>query len=186
MQLSRVALRHPQQILRPLSPGVCTILDRVDQLCARQNRAAIGRARAERLSVSFLCAGRDAILSAQSGGNQIRAEKLFHPGGCVVRANQKAAELAPVIAELRAAGITSKKGTAKALNDRAIPTPRGVGEWRAIQVARVLARLEVKGDGGASTPFFGCFLPNTLLHCLRRGNPCSSSLTASVTTSIAH
>jgi hypothetical protein len=59
----------------------------------------------------------------------------------VVRANQKAAELASVIAELRAAGITSKKGIAKALNKRAIPTPRGVGEWRAIQVARVLARL---------------------------------------------
>jgi hypothetical protein len=59
----------------------------------------------------------------------------------VVRANQKAAELAPVIAELWAAGITSKKGIAKALNKRAIPTPRGVGEWRAIQVARVLARL---------------------------------------------
>jgi hypothetical protein len=59
----------------------------------------------------------------------------------VVRANQKAAELAPVIAELRAAGIMSKKGIAKALNKRAIPTPRGVGEWRAIQVARLLARL---------------------------------------------
>jgi hypothetical protein len=57
----------------------------------------------------------------------------------VVRANQKAAELAPVIAELRAAGITSKKGIAKALNNRAIPTP--LGEWRAIQVARLLARL---------------------------------------------
>jgi hypothetical protein len=35
-----------------------------------------------------------------------------------VRANQIAAELAPVIAELRAAGITSKKGIAKALNKR--------------------------------------------------------------------
>jgi hypothetical protein len=56
----------------------------------------------------------------------------------VVRANQKAAEL---IAELRAVGITSKKGIAKALNKPAIPTPRGVGEWPAIQVARVLARL---------------------------------------------
>jgi hypothetical protein len=59
------------------------------------------------------------------------------------RANQIAAELAPIIAELRAAGITSKKGIAKALNKRAVRTPRGVGEWRAIQVARVLARLEV-------------------------------------------
>jgi hypothetical protein len=52
-----------------------------------------------------------------------------------------AAELAPTIAELRAAGITSKKGIARALNARGVGTPRGVGEWRAIQVARVLARL---------------------------------------------
>jgi hypothetical protein len=57
------------------------------------------------------------------------------------RANQKAAELAPIIAELRTAGITSKKGIAKALNKRAVRTPRGIGEWRPIQVARVLARL---------------------------------------------
>jgi hypothetical protein len=59
------------------------------------------------------------------------------------RANQRAADLdlAPVIAELRAAGITSMKGIAKALNTRAIRTPRGVGPWRSIQVARVLARL---------------------------------------------
>jgi hypothetical protein len=57
------------------------------------------------------------------------------------RANQKAAELAPVIAKLRAAGIMSKRGIAKALNKRAIRTPRGVGQWRAIQVARVLKRL---------------------------------------------
>jgi hypothetical protein len=59
----------------------------------------------------------------------------------VARANQIAADLAPVIAELRAAGITSKKGIARALNARSIRTPRGIGRWRAIQVARVLARL---------------------------------------------
>jgi hypothetical protein len=58
----------------------------------------------------------------------------------VVRAKQMAADLAPVITELRAAGITSKKGIAKALNERAVRTPPGIGEWRAIQIARVLAR----------------------------------------------
>jgi hypothetical protein len=61
----------------------------------------------------------------------------------IARANRIAAEVAPVIAELRAAGITSKKGLAKALNRRAVRTPRGTGEWRPIQVARVLARLPV-------------------------------------------
>jgi hypothetical protein len=38
------------------------------------------------------------------------------------RADQRAAKLAPLIAELRAAGMTSKKGIAKALNKRAIRT----------------------------------------------------------------
>jgi hypothetical protein len=61
----------------------------------------------------------------------------------IARADRIAAEIAPVIAELRAAGITSKKGLAKALNSRAVRTPRGIGEWRPIQVARVLARLPV-------------------------------------------
>jgi hypothetical protein len=57
------------------------------------------------------------------------------------RANQMAAELAPVKAELRAAGIISKEGIAKALDKRAIRTARGAGQWRAIRVARMLARV---------------------------------------------
>jgi hypothetical protein len=59
----------------------------------------------------------------------------------VIRSDQLAAELAPSIAELWAAGITSKKGMAKALNKRSVRTSRGVGDWRPIQVARVLAQL---------------------------------------------
>jgi hypothetical protein len=57
------------------------------------------------------------------------------------RANERAAKLAPVIKALRAKGVTSLNDIAVALNKRGIRTPRGVGEWRAIQVARVLARL---------------------------------------------
>jgi hypothetical protein len=43
----------------------------------------------------------------------------------VVRTNQKAAELAPVIAELRAAGITSKKGIAKGAQQARHPDASG-------------------------------------------------------------
>jgi hypothetical protein len=59
------------------------------------------------------------------------------------RANQKAADLAPIIAELRAAGITSLNGITEALNERGIPTARGSGPWYHAQVRRLLARLEV-------------------------------------------
>ncbi len=52
----------------------------------------------------------------------------------------RAADIAPVIAELQAAGITSLRAIAAALNDRAIPTAKG-GAWSPTQVMRVLARV---------------------------------------------
>jgi hypothetical protein len=58
------------------------------------------------------------------------------------RARQQAAGgFAPTIEELQAAGVTSLRAIAEALNERGIPTARGVGEWKAGQVRRVLARL---------------------------------------------
>jgi hypothetical protein len=57
------------------------------------------------------------------------------------RANRAAADLAPIIAELRAVGITSLTGIASALEERGVPTPAGSGHWRAVQVRRLLARL---------------------------------------------
>jgi hypothetical protein len=59
----------------------------------------------------------------------------------VARANQKAAELAPVIAELREAGITSPTGIAAALNARGVRTTWGRRYWYASQVAQLLKRL---------------------------------------------
>jgi DNA invertase Pin-like site-specific DNA recombinase len=56
------------------------------------------------------------------------------------RADERAADLAPVLDELRAAGVTSLTGIARALSDRGIPTARGKTEWTAVQVSRVLAR----------------------------------------------
>jgi hypothetical protein len=59
----------------------------------------------------------------------------------VARAKRTAADLAPVIAELRAAGITSLNAIADALNERNIPTPAASGRWHAMQVSRLLKRL---------------------------------------------
>jgi DNA invertase Pin-like site-specific DNA recombinase len=52
----------------------------------------------------------------------------------------RAADIAPVIAELQAAGAASLRAIADGLNDRGIPTARGAGNWSATQVSRVLAR----------------------------------------------
>jgi DNA invertase Pin-like site-specific DNA recombinase len=55
-------------------------------------------------------------------------------------AADRATDLAPLIAELQAAGKTSLRAIAEGLNERGIPTARGAGDWSAAQVARVLAR----------------------------------------------
>jgi hypothetical protein len=56
------------------------------------------------------------------------------------KAAARAADIAPVIKELQAAGATSLYAIADGLNERGIPTARGSGKWSATQVMRVLAR----------------------------------------------
>jgi DNA invertase Pin-like site-specific DNA recombinase len=57
------------------------------------------------------------------------------------RADAKAADLAPIIKELQAAGKTSLRAIAAGLNEAGIPTARG-GEWSSAQVMRILERLD--------------------------------------------
>jgi DNA invertase Pin-like site-specific DNA recombinase len=49
----------------------------------------------------------------------------------------RTADLLPVVEAIRAEGITSATGIAKAMNERGIPTTRG-GRWQAVQVQRML------------------------------------------------
>jgi hypothetical protein len=53
----------------------------------------------------------------------------------------RAADLAPIIADIRASGAVSLREIAAGLNDRGIPTALG-RSWAAVTVSRVLARLE--------------------------------------------
>lgn len=57
------------------------------------------------------------------------------------QATARATDLLPIIAELRAAGVTSLAGLAAELNRRGIRTARG-GQWHASSVRNVLARLD--------------------------------------------
>jgi DNA invertase Pin-like site-specific DNA recombinase len=57
------------------------------------------------------------------------------------KAAKRAADVMPVIEEIKASGTTSLRAIAVALNDKAIPTAAG-GEWTATQVARVVARAD--------------------------------------------
>jgi DNA invertase Pin-like site-specific DNA recombinase len=56
------------------------------------------------------------------------------------KADARATDIAPIIAELQASGATSLRAIADGLNKRGIPTAAGKGNWSATQVARVLAR----------------------------------------------
>ena len=56
-------------------------------------------------------------------------------------ANTKAHDLAGIIASVKAEGVSSAAAVARALNDRAVPTPSGRGQWQAITVHRVLDRV---------------------------------------------
>lgn len=59
-------------------------------------------------------------------------------------ADDHAANLAPIIAHLRAEGLTSLRDLAGALNARRMLTPRG-GGWHPTSVRNLLARIESEG-----------------------------------------
>lgn len=56
------------------------------------------------------------------------------------QAGERAQRVQDDIEEIRAGGIESLSGIARALNERGIPSPRG-GRWQAVTVQRVLNRL---------------------------------------------
>jgi hypothetical protein len=60
----------------------------------------------------------------------------------IARADARASQLAPIVAELRRGGITSWYGIATALNKRGVPTATGRGKWEPAQVRRVMERGE--------------------------------------------
>ena len=55
------------------------------------------------------------------------------------QAQQRAAVVLPVIADLEKSGVTSPTAIARALTDRGITTPRGAATWQPVQVRRLLA-----------------------------------------------
>jgi hypothetical protein len=60
----------------------------------------------------------------------------------VARADERALALAPIIAEIRASGITTPYAIAAALTQRGIPTARGHKFWLTAQVHSILTRLD--------------------------------------------
>jgi hypothetical protein len=89
------------------------------------------------------------MLFAQSGKAKVmQKDRAIHARHSVreirrARADRTVADLAPIMKELRASGVTSLRGIAKALNERGVATVGGSDRWYHTQVGRLLARLEM-------------------------------------------
>lgn len=93
---------------------------------------------------------KEALASAKRRGVQLGGDRGVVPSAKVrakavaarqQRADARAADISPIIAELQAAGVTSLRAIAAQLNERGIPTATGEGGWQAAQVARVIERI---------------------------------------------
>ena len=92
-----------------------------------------------------------ALAAAKKRGKQLGGDRGTRPTDKVraratavveKRANDRAADVGPTIARLQASGATSLRDIAEGLNKEGIPTARGAGEWSAVQVSRVMVRLQ--------------------------------------------
>ncbi len=114
-----------------LTVGIMAMVaDEERRMISRRTKDALAAAKRRgvklggyRKNAKFTAAARKAAIAA-------KADKVA----------KRAADLAPMIAELQAAGATSLRAIADGLNQRGIPTARGNAVWSATQVARVLSR----------------------------------------------
>jgi DNA invertase Pin-like site-specific DNA recombinase len=94
----------------------------------------------ERTKAALAAAKRRGVtLGGYRGTTITRAMRKAATAAVAKRVDARAADLAPTIAELQAAGATSLRDIAAGLNERGIPTARG-GLWTATQVMRVMER----------------------------------------------
>jgi DNA invertase Pin-like site-specific DNA recombinase len=132
----------------------------VDFVCAdmpHANRLTVGimamvadeerRLISERTKAALAAAKRRGVqLGGDRGGRlTAKARQAGHDANAA-QAQQRAKDLAPIIAELQAAGITSLRAIAAGLEQRGVPTARG-GKWSSVQVMRLLEATSPFGVG---------------------------------------
>jgi DNA invertase Pin-like site-specific DNA recombinase len=94
---------------------------------------------------------RDSLAAAKARGTRLGGDRGNLPAVAkdgakasvaarIVKADNRASDLAPIIEELRSAGAVSLRQIAAELNAKGIKTVRGK-EWSAMQVQRVLERV---------------------------------------------
>ncbi len=109
--------------------GIMAVVAQAERkMISQRTKAALAAARAGGVKL-----GTPGNLRNQAaGGEKGRAARIRI-------AAERAADLAPIIADVRATGAVSLRAIAANLNQRGIPAPSG-GEWSAVQVRRVAVR----------------------------------------------
>lgn len=117
-----------------LSVGIMAVIaEHEREMISQRTRAALEQAKA-----------RGTKLGNPNGAAAFRRAAKGNAAAVQARQEQadaRARDLAPIIEDIRAGGVTSLNGIAKELNERGINTPRG-GKWAAISVRNILQRLE--------------------------------------------
>ena len=112
-----------------LTVGIMALVaDEERRAISARTKAALAAAKARGVKLG---GDRGAVVSSAARAKSVKAR--------VAKANDRAADLAPILAEIQAGGASSLREIAAALNERGIPTARG-GSWSAVQVQRVMQR----------------------------------------------
>jgi DNA invertase Pin-like site-specific DNA recombinase len=113
-----------------LTVGIMALIAEEERrMISARTKAALAAAKRRGVKLGGHRAGAKLTAAARKAGQEANARI----------AAERAADIAPIITELQAAGATSLQAIAAGLNERAIPTARGTGTWSATQVMRVLA-----------------------------------------------
>jgi DNA invertase Pin-like site-specific DNA recombinase len=110
------------------------------RMISARTKAALAEAKKRGVLLGGAREGAYAIRPHAAEGNTVSTEKRQ------AKAAKRATELAPEVARLRASGVMTLRELAAGLNARDIPAPRG-GKWSAVQVSRLLVRLEASTAG---------------------------------------
>jgi DNA invertase Pin-like site-specific DNA recombinase len=112
--------------------GVMALLAQKErEMISERTKAALAAAKARGVKLGGKRPGVVMTAEIRASGQAARIE----------RADAFARDLAPTIETLRAKGVTSLRGLARALNEANIPPPRKQGVWSDAQVKALLERI---------------------------------------------
>jgi hypothetical protein len=137
MRERRCGQPHDQYIIRSAGDGAVLNLKSVDTACELELACLYQPSpyRAGFFSLEVM-----AVTGKSKSGEAGR--KLV-----IARADARASQLAPIVAEIRRGGTTSRYGIAMELNRRGVPTATRRGIWEPRQVRRVMERVGcITGD----------------------------------------